>query len=77
MTPVALRTTIERTLPGLERLYLAGQWVMPGGGVPTVLYSGRHAVQILCDRDGKHLRRVSFDQVHTNYPTVTDDDLPF
>jgi phytoene dehydrogenase-like protein len=53
MTPVALRTTIERTLPGLERLYLAGQWVMPGGGVPPVLYSGRHAVQILCDRDGK------------------------
>jgi phytoene dehydrogenase-like protein len=53
MTPVALRTTIERTLPGLERLYLAGQWVMPGGGVPPVLYSGRHAVQILCNRDGK------------------------
>ena len=54
MTPEALRTTIERTLPGLEGLYLAGQWVMPGGGVPPVLYSGRHAVQILCRRDGKN-----------------------
>jgi phytoene dehydrogenase-like protein len=53
MTPEALRTTIERTLPGLQGLYLAGQWVMPGGGVPPVLYSGRHAVQILCKRDGK------------------------
>ena len=26
-----------------------------------------------CDRDGKYLRRVSFDQVHTNFPTVLDD----
>jgi hypothetical protein len=26
-----------------------------------------------CDKDGKHLRRISFDQVHTNYPTVMDD----
>jgi len=27
----------------------------------------------LCDGDGKYLRQVSFDQVHTNYPTVTCD----
>ena len=26
-----------------------------------------------CDRNGKFLRRISFDQVHTNYPTVTAD----
>ncbi len=26
-----------------------------------------------CDADGKYLRRLSFDQVHTNFPTVTDD----
>ncbi len=26
-----------------------------------------------CDRDGNYLRRLSFDQVHTNYPTVTED----
>jgi len=26
-----------------------------------------------CDKDGKYLRRLSFDQVHTNYPTVTPD----
>lgn len=26
-----------------------------------------------CDRDGKYLRRLSFDQVHTNFPTVLDD----
>ena len=27
----------------------------------------------LCNRDGDYLRRVSFDQVHTNFPTVTED----
>jgi len=26
-----------------------------------------------CDGDGKYLRRMSFDQVHTNFPTVTED----
>ncbi len=27
----------------------------------------------ICDKDGQHMRRVGFDQVHTNYPTVTYD----
>ncbi|HPD46221.1 MAG TPA: hypothetical protein P5279_04205 [Anaerohalosphaeraceae bacterium] len=26
-----------------------------------------------CDRQGRYLRRLTFDQVHTNYPTVTAD----
>ena len=26
-----------------------------------------------CDKDGRFLRRLSFDQVHTNFPTVTPD----
>jgi len=26
-----------------------------------------------CDRDGKYMRRLGFDQVHTNYPQVLDD----
>ncbi|MDZ7617668.1 MAG: hypothetical protein U1E05_11725, partial [Patescibacteria group bacterium] len=26
-----------------------------------------------CDADGRFLRRLSFDQVHTNFPTVTED----
>lgn len=26
-----------------------------------------------CDRDGRYLRRLTFDQVHTNYPTIRDD----
>jgi phytoene desaturase len=53
MTPEAIRTAVERTLPGLADFYMAGQWVMPGGGVSPCLYSGRHAVQLLCRRDGR------------------------
>ena len=52
-TPEAIMTPIPRTLPGLANFYMAGQWVMPGGGVPPCLYSGRHVVQILCHQDGK------------------------
>jgi phytoene dehydrogenase-like protein len=47
---------IERTLPGLENFYMAGQWVSPGGGVPPCLYSGRQAIQVICHRDGKPFR---------------------
>lgn len=46
--------TIKRTLPGLDRFYLAGQWVAPGGGVPVSMYTGMHAVQMMCRRDKKN-----------------------
>ncbi|HZJ54917.1 MAG TPA: NAD(P)/FAD-dependent oxidoreductase [Myxococcaceae bacterium] len=39
---------VRKTLPGLHRFVMAGQWVEPGGGVPTALLSGRQAVQVLC-----------------------------
>ena len=50
-TPETITTLVERTLPGLDSFYMAGQWVMPGGGVPPCLYSGRHVVQLLCRQD--------------------------
>jgi len=50
-TPEVLTTICERTLPGLDDFIMAGQWVMPGGGVPPSLYSGRHVAEILCHRD--------------------------
>ncbi|GAB4401333.1 MAG: hypothetical protein Kow00123_10410 [Anaerolineales bacterium] len=47
-SPAAMMTPVRRTLPGLRNFYMAGQWVMPGGGVPTCILSGRQAVQLLC-----------------------------
>jgi phytoene desaturase len=51
-TPRQMMTALPRTLKGLDRFVMAGQWVMPGGGVPTCIASGRDAVRILCARDG-------------------------
>jgi len=44
---------MSKTLPGLKNFYMAGQWVEPGGGVPTAAMSGRNVIQILCKRDRK------------------------
>jgi phytoene dehydrogenase-like protein len=44
---------VPKTLPGLDGFYMAGQWVEPGGGVPTALMSGRQLAQILCDAAGR------------------------
>ena len=42
---------MSKTLPGLENFYMIGQWVEPGGGVPTAAMSGRNVMQIICKRD--------------------------
>ena len=56
--------------------------VLPDG---SIVFNSSRCVQIVdcwwtevsnlytCDADGKYLRRLSFDQVHTNYPTLLDD----
>ena len=55
---------------------------LPNGGI---IFNSTRCVQIVdcwwtevsnlytCDKDGGYLRRLSFDQVHTNFPTVTED----
>ena len=40
-------------LPILKSFYMAGQWVEPGGGLPTAAMSGRNVIQIICKRDKK------------------------
>lgn len=47
-----LTLTIEKTLPGLENFYMAGQWVMPGGGLPSGAMTGRYVTQMMCKKDG-------------------------
>jgi phytoene dehydrogenase-like protein len=44
---------MKQTLPGLSRFSMCGQWVEPGGGLPTSIASGRRLVQGLCREDGK------------------------
>jgi phytoene dehydrogenase-like protein len=42
-----------RTLPGLEALYMAGQWTSPYTGTVIAALSGRQIIQLLCRKDGK------------------------
>jgi hypothetical protein len=54
-----------------------------GGG--DIIFSSTRCVQTVdcfttevsnlytCDKDGRYLRRLGFDQVHTNFPTATED----
>lgn len=50
-SPESLFGHIKKKLPELDGFYMAGQWVEPGGGVPTAVLSGRQAVQLLCADD--------------------------
>jgi len=47
-----LTMTMEKTLPGLDNFYMAGQWVMPGGGLPSGAMTGRYVTQLMCRKDG-------------------------
>ena len=44
---------MPRTLPGLDRFHVAGQWVVPGGGLPTAAIEGRRVIQMICAEDGR------------------------
>jgi phytoene dehydrogenase-like protein len=51
LTPRNFTLQMKKTLPGLDNFYMVGQWVAPGGGLPSGLITGYHLVQVLCKRD--------------------------
>lgn len=56
LTPQNAHTVMRpmrQTLDGLGRFYMCGQWVQPGGGLPTGVMSARRLVQALCKEDRK------------------------
>jgi len=50
-TPKAMMLRMSKTLPGLDSFYMVGQWIQPGGGLPTGAVTGRQVIQIICKRD--------------------------
>ena len=52
-TPRLLGRRILYTLRGLENFYMAGHWVIPGGGLPSAALSGRDVAQMICAQNGK------------------------
>ncbi len=41
--PASLKMRIAKTLPGLERFYMCGQWTTAGGGICTAVSDGKQA----------------------------------
>ena len=52
-TPRIIGRRIPCTLPGLEGFYMAGHWVVVGGGLPSAALSGRYVAQMICAQNGK------------------------
>ncbi|MGA1977690.1 MAG: NAD(P)/FAD-dependent oxidoreductase [Bacteroidales bacterium] len=44
---------MSQTLPGLHNFHMCGQWVEPGGGLPTGVMSARRLLKSICKEDGK------------------------
>jgi len=42
---------MKNTLPSLKSFYQIGQWVKPGGGLPTVAMSGKEIIQNICSKE--------------------------
>ena len=51
ITPEVGLKQISKTLPDLLSFYMIGQWVVPGGGLPGCLLTGRDVAQIICHND--------------------------
>jgi phytoene dehydrogenase-like protein len=47
---------MSQTIPGLRNFYMCGQWVEPGGGLPTAIMSGRRLIKSLCREDKRKFK---------------------
>jgi phytoene dehydrogenase-like protein len=51
LTPGISFRQLPNTLPGLGRFVMIGQWVMPGGGLPSGIMTARVALKSICHQD--------------------------
>jgi phytoene dehydrogenase-like protein len=55
-SPRTLTMRMSKTLPGLYGFYMIGQWVQPGGGLPSAVMSARHVLQLICKEHNKRFK---------------------
>jgi len=55
-TPKSKIRFLPAKLEGLKNFSLAGQWIMPPGGLPTAVTTGKFAIQRLCKEDKKKFK---------------------
>ncbi len=61
-TENAMDMRMRRTLPGLDNLYMVGQWTAPFTGTVMAALSGRQLIQILCKKDRRKFVTKTFHQ---------------
>lgn len=55
-TPEWMMKSVPATLPGLDGFWMVGQWVAPGGGLPSGPITARQVQQLICRRHGVPFR---------------------
>ena len=53
-----LMKPMSQTVPGLKNFYMCGQWVEPGGGLPTSVMSARRLMKQICKEE--HRKFISY-----------------
>ncbi len=48
---LVMKGGMPKSLPGLRNFYMAGQWVEPGGGVPSGAMSARAVLKMICKQE--------------------------
>lgn len=59
LTPENSKTLMKpmsQSIPGLKNFYMCGQWVEPGGGLPTAVMSGKRLIKRICKEDGRRFK---------------------
>jgi phytoene dehydrogenase-like protein len=56
LTPSTGFRSLPATLPGLKDFYLVGQWISPGGGLPSGLLTARSVARRICRDHGRRWR---------------------
>jgi phytoene dehydrogenase-like protein len=47
-------------IKGLDNFVLAGQWIMPPGGLPIALFSGKYAIRRICKMEKRKFNELDF-----------------
>jgi len=63
---------MSKTLPGLDRFYMIGQWVEPGGGVDLSAASGRDVIKDICRVEDRAFSTERLKQQASTQDSMTD-----
>lgn len=55
-TTKSIRLRMRKTLPAVKNFRMIGQWVQPGGGLPTGAMHGRQVIKKICRENGLKFR---------------------